>query len=409
MDSEATNRNTVSRIGAWSLGAWVIAATLNSLALAQFQQPDFVAQATPANLVSAPAAALSREAPTQVPTQEFRPGRVIAIVGRDNILAGDVLAQIEPRISEQGDKIPESEKPRLRESLMRKFLADYITTKCLAQRFMRDMVGNKSAKEVEEAQKKVRPKITQSFYGKVVPKLMKDHQANSELELEQKLRDQGTSLTALLKQFSDGALASEAVHSNVPKEPPILLQDLREYYEAHADQWNRPARARWRQISAHFAKQGSREATSAALAAMGNDVFLRGTPFEAVARKSSDDFSANKGGVYDWTTKDALRSKAIDQVVFSIPPGHLSKPIEDDMGFHIVEVLEREAARTIPFEDVQLEIREILIEKRREELRNEFIAKVKKESLVWSLWPEDFPGARPLVEAVPDAGTGGMP
>ena len=52
--------------------------------------------------------------------------------------------------------------------------------------------------------------------------------------------------------------------------------------------------------------------------------------------------TSHEGGRYDWTTKGSLVSDVIDQAIFSLPVGKLSRILEDEKGFHIVRVIERE-------------------------------------------------------------------
>ncbi|MFM8172502.1 MAG: peptidylprolyl isomerase [Pirellulaceae bacterium] len=332
----------------------------------------------------------------------FRPTRVLAIVGNEMILEADVRTMIEPMLHKNKDRIPEERWDEMIEQLLRPALSEHIKQKSLSQRFIRDMVGAKPPKEYQEAMKKMSPRLSEAFYGKYLPKLMKDYEVETQLELEYKLRDMGSSLAAQQKIFRDTVLAQQALEQHVPEKPSIELADLRDYYDAHQDQWDRKARVRFRLMSVHFEKHSDRQEAFQQIADMGNEVVFGGAKFEAVAKRRSEGPFANEGGLFAWTSKGSLRSQVIESIVFEIPPGQLSEILEDEEGFHIVEVLEREDARTQPMEEVQQEIRKTLVKQKRNDAEKNFVRETILETNIWTRWPNDIPGSRPLEEAIPD-------
>ena len=84
--------------------------------------------------------------------------------------------------------------------------------------------------------------------------------------------------------------------------------------------------------------------------------FIALSNFEVIAKKKSEGFTADKGGHHDWTTQGALKSTALDAALFKEEMNKLSEIIEDEEGFHIIVVLDREAARKQPMEEVQLQL-----------------------------------------------------
>ena len=71
---------------------------------------------------------------------------------------------------------------------------------------------------------------------------------------------------------------------------------------------------------------------------------------------------------------------------FSLPPGRLSQIMEDDEGFHIIRVIEREDATRVEFVKAQVEIKEKI---RKEKIRaqvEEFVAELKQRTTVWSVF-----------------------
>jgi hypothetical protein len=145
--------------------------------------------------------------------------------------------------------------------------------------------------------------------------------------------------------------------------------------------WDRPARARWEQLTATLDKFPSKEAARAALMQWGDEVW-RGVPFAQVAKTRSQGYAAQEGGLNDWTTQGSLRSAALDRALFGLPVGALSQIIEDEDGFHIVRVVEREERRTIPFIEVQSQIKDKLQTGDKQTLMSEYVAELRKRTPV---------------------------
>lgn len=143
----------------------------------------------------------------------------------------------------------------------------------------------------------------------------------------------------------------------------------------------------------------SREQAYGAIAAMGNEV-LRGAKFDAVAKRSSQGFTAEQGGYHDWTTKGSLVSKVIDEAVFTLPEGRMSQILEDERGVYIVRVIERRLAGHIPFTEAQVEIKEQIIKQMQEKDRHEYLDRLRKRTPVWTIFDE--PGA-PLYDPTKQA------
>jgi parvulin-like peptidyl-prolyl isomerase len=129
------------------------------------------------------------------------------------------------------------------------------------------------------------------------------------------------------------------------------------------------------------------------LAAMGNEV-LAGRPLADVARERSEGPTATSGGGFDWTGKGSLSSARLDEAIFALPVGQLSAIIEDGEQLHIVRVTERKEAGRTPFTEAQVEIRETLIAERRQQASDEYLAKLRQRTPVWTVF--DDRGSSPL-------------
>ncbi|MGD0958072.1 MAG: peptidyl-prolyl cis-trans isomerase, partial [Candidatus Acidiferrales bacterium] len=78
-----------------------------------------------------------------------------------------------------------------------------------------------------------------------------------------------------------------------------------------------------------------------------------GANFEELAKKySEDDATKPKGGDLGWIV-DKQTVPEFQQAAFSLPKGAISDLVKTEYGFHIIKVLDREAAHTKSFEEVR--------------------------------------------------------
>ena len=89
------------------------------------------------------------------------------------------------------------------------------------------------------------------------------------------------------------------------------------------------------------------EAEAIALATELRDRILAGEKFEDIAAQYSNDTSnAQSGGDLGWFGRGAMVA-AFEEAAFALPIGQISEPITTSFGVHLIEVLEKDPARTL--------------------------------------------------------------
>lgn len=89
------------------------------------------------------------------------------------------------------------------------------------------------------------------------------------------------------------------------------------------------------------------EAEAIALATELRERILAGEKFEDIAAQYSDDTSnAQSGGDLGWFGRGAMVA-AFEDAAFALPIGQISEPITTSFGVHLIEVLEKDPARTL--------------------------------------------------------------
>ncbi len=303
--------------------------------------------------------------------QPFEAGEVVAIVGGQPILIGDMLLEINQLFDKHmpgaNREIRNREMPNAVKALTQK----YIDAKLLFIDVVRKLPEKANVDNImEEAAKE--------FDTNALPKIMEKAGAKSPNEYDAALRSKGSSLRQMRENWSREQLVSYFVMQNLKYEKDITHEQLLKFYQDHLADYHEPSRARWEELMVRFDKYPTRDAAFQALVEMGNEV-VYGAKLDAVAKRSSNGITAGEGGQHEWVTKGSIAFENLDQAIFSLPLNELSEMIETKLGVHIVRVLEREMEHNRPFTEVQSEIKETLVRENRSKAIEAHIAKLREE------------------------------
>ncbi len=333
----------------------------------------------PLALHAAPPAQLS----TEIVRRATTPTELVAKVGDQMILAGDLLPAIDQILAPHRNEMPPEQFERQRATFVQQMLAQKIELKLVLLDFYRTIPADKQKEVLENIRKQVEKEFYDSYVGTVEKKL----DVYSLTQLDIKLRSFGSSIEKQKNDFREQMIAQTIIAQKINKNPEITHQQLLDYYHQHSTQYDVPARARWEKLTVRFDKFPDKAAADRAIVDMGNQV-LRGADFAAVAKKYSQGTNAQQGGRHDWTTQGSLVSNVLDKTIFTLPVYALSKVLEDERGFHIVRVLEREEASRIQFVDAQDEIRKKLQEEDRKRQVRDYIQKLRDVTYVWTIFDD---------------------
>jgi parvulin-like peptidyl-prolyl isomerase len=204
------------------------------------------------------------------------------------------------------------------------------------------------------------------------------------------LRSKGSSLRQVKHAWAEDQLVRYFNFQKMDMDPEISHQEMLEYYQSHEQDFFHGARVKWEEVMVRFDKFPSRDEAFQQIVTLGNEIAY-GAALDAVAKRSSHGVTAHRGGAYDWTDKGTLLDKKMEQELFTLPVGYLSDLIESDQGVHIVRVIERQDAYHTPFRDAQVQIKEKLLNEKRDALIGEHLAKLRAEIPVEILWEPASP------------------
>jgi parvulin-like peptidyl-prolyl isomerase len=329
------------------------------------------------------------------------PAAVVAVVGESRILAGDLVPRVDARMKEivARAKQPPSEVEikYIRSVIFRSLLNQSIQLKILRESFLLSQVATQTADKRRDAERKLESRAVQMFQESELPRLFKKYNVFTVSEVDQKLRENGGSYESSRLDFIDQMLAHLYRSEAIPRDPDVALAEIRHYYDDNIDQYRIKAQARWEQLTASFEKSGGRDQAIELINAMGREAYFGGS-MQAVAKLKSHEPFAARGGVHDWTARGSLASSVLDEQIFTLPLGVMSEVIEDEVGMHIVRVLERKPAGVKSISDLQEEIREKLKREKIEAAIQKVNSEMTLRVAVWSIYHEDIAGALPLSE-----------
>ncbi len=130
---------------------------------------------------------------------------------------------------------------------------------------------------------------------------------------------------------------------------------LHQAYSQSMDNFRMPERIHVRHIL--VSTEGKSDAEKKTLKAKADDILKQlknGADFAELAKKDSDDKgSGEKGGDLDWIVKGQMQVPEFEAAAFALKPKELSGVVTSSLGYHIIQVTEKEAARVKPFDEVK--------------------------------------------------------
>lgn len=337
---------------------------------------------------------LSTIPPSETPAVELEATRVVARIGGDIILAGDVMSSVNSTLARNGFDPKDPALAQQKEQYFQMRLKQLIETRVILCEAKRKIPA--------EGLKKAMAMFDDEFNRNVVPKMLADRKLSDVAELEAQLKREGSTLEREREAFSEMVLCNSWLQQSTKVSEDIPHHEMLEYYQAHLADYDYQAAARWEQLTVLFSSKPSKAAAYAALAELGNQV-VNGRPFYEVAKAGSEGSTASQGGMHPWTKKGSLVSRTIDDALFTLPVDTLSPILEDDRGFHIIRVIERRDAGRTPFAEAQSGIRKKIVAQRTEKTKKEFVEKIRAGTPVWTIYDN------PQQPAVGTAANPGLP
>ena len=249
---------------------------------------------------------------------------------------------------------------------------------------------------------KQRAELTKAVIDQLVAQRLVMHEARKR-NLVASTKDIDERLASIKRQFPDEAtftkrLAQAGLSVNAVRElikvqisqrrvaeavtkVEVTDQEVRKQFEGKRESYGKPAQIKVSHILFRAADK-SQETVAGAKARIVQAKLADGAKFEDVARQYSEDpGSAERGGDLGFVGKGTL-VKEFEDVAWKLKPGETSGLVRTQFGLHIIRVHEVKAAEPADYEKVKGEIREELLNTKRQKDFDAWLAEQRKAAKV---------------------------
>jgi peptidyl-prolyl cis-trans isomerase C len=194
-----------------------------------------------------------------------------------------------------------------------------------------------------------------------IREIKKSAKITGETEFKAFLQQNGLSIEGMRRQTERNFMMTEYIRNIIfPTVQRISMQEVREYYEGHANEFARPDRVKWLDLFVDASRFASHEdarryaETIAQRARAGED-------FATLVKQFDTGDSSLRNGEGLGQKRGEIKPPQAEPVVFALKAGEVGPLVDLGFGFHVVKVIERDTAGPEPFDDkLQKRIRDRL-------------------------------------------------
>jgi peptidyl-prolyl cis-trans isomerase C len=335
-----------------------------------------------------PAAAPSPNESDSIP---FENTKVLATVGSEVILAGDVMPTALEIVGERLKRVPKGQD--VPQEAFQQMLNQAIAQQVMIRVKIKLLYLQAKKKIPEDKLPEIQKKIAADLDEHMVPTLIENMKCKSQQDLEERLRATGNSLERIKRTTVEETIAKQWFKDHAGgDDEKVTHEQMLACYRERLPKYEHPATARYEELFVKLSKYPNEAVARAALEEMGNTVY-RGAPWADVAKARSDGSTAAEGGLREEISEGSHVSRVVDAAIFSMALGAMSPiladldpKLKDRRGFYIIRVIERKPAWRDPFTDVQADLAEEIKKQRIAKKEEEYLRKIAAETKIWTVF-----------------------
>lgn len=204
---------------------------------------------------------------------------------------------------------------------------------------------------------------------------------------------QGQSAYLLEKQhlaayIEEGLMISSLLEKEAYAKAWASNTKIRNYYERHPHRFITPERIRARHILIKSPpdQEGTLKIRAYETIQAVEEKLRQGDDFAALAIEYSQCPSSILGGDLGSFARDEMIPELSEQA-FALAPGEVSPVFETPQGYHLIQCVERTAARKIAFQKVKESLAKKLRYEKEHKLSADYVARLKKKAHIEHFWP----------------------
>lgn len=194
----------------------------------------------------------------------------------------------------------------------------------------------------------------------------------SEKDFEKSLFSEGLTIADIKNRIRDELKSKFLVEDQVRSKIFVNPQEVTEYYEQNVEQFKKPESVELESIFMAYGKD--KDAAKGKIADILNLLKNQGN-FTDIAKQYSQSPSVGR-------VAKGQMLPAIENTVFNLAEGEISKPVETDTGIYIFKLVKKYAPETASLEEIKRNIYNYLFQEKFRARYREWIEKIKSKAYV---------------------------
>jgi peptidyl-prolyl cis-trans isomerase SurA len=201
-------------------------------------------------------------------------------------------------------------------------------------------------------------------------------------DLEKEVEKSGLVWEDYKNQMRNGLLTQQVIQREVGGRLDIGSDEVKKYYEAHKQEYNRPEQVALMEIFLTTENLSPEETASVRTRAEDlHNRLVKGEDFTQLAKRYSQGSTAQDGGDLGLFERGQL-AKQLEDAVFGLDKGQFTDVIQTKTGFEILKVADHYQAGLQPLDKVEGEITNILYTQKMKPALRTYLAQLREESYV---------------------------
>jgi peptidyl-prolyl cis-trans isomerase SurA len=204
----------------------------------------------------------------------------------------------------------------------------------------------------------------------------------TEEQLTKALESQGMSYEAYKAKLKDQILHFKLIGRQVQSKIDVTDTEIRNYFRAHIDEYREPPYVSLSNLIIRLPQQVDQQEIDEARELAGKTLerLRQGEDFEAVLDELTDAGLAQGGSMGRF--KEGEISPGIIEALAGLGPGDYSEPVENLAGFLIFKIDDRTPGRIRQFDQVKVEIKQMLLDEDRDREFKKWSTTLKKKAYI---------------------------
>ena len=197
------------------------------------------------------------------------------------------------------------------------------------------------------------------------------------------LESEGKSLEVYKNRIRDQILISKIVRFEMGSRVVVSKRKIEKYYHKNQKKFWEPGKVRARHILILFEKGGSeitRKKKNKEIKRILAEL-EEGKDFAEAAKEYSEDVSASMGGDVGFVVKGQMVPE-FEKAVFRLKEGEISNVVETEYGYHIIKAEKIQKGRTLPFKEVEAEIKNTLVKRKQKSAYEDWMSELREAAFI---------------------------